>query len=109
QRSPARLMRSTNPRAIVAVKVLVKHQVVPPVRISLKLFYPPIQRSAAVTVANKNTYQPVGDIARHIGQRNLPTRCRRTHHEVRAVCLAELSQRFNQKKTRRKPDRTAPI
>ena len=91
-------MAGAEARAVVAVEVLVKQQMVAPVRIGLKFLRAPEHRSAAVRVALEDPDQPLGYVARENSQTRL-----------RAVRGVEFHQRFDQQVTRRKPHGTAPV
>src|SRR5271165_2294699 len=63
QPGPSGLMTGANTGAVVAMKVFVEQQVIPPVRIALELLGPPEHRPPATFVAQKDPGQPVGDLA----------------------------------------------
>src|SRR5271166_5543350 len=60
---PPRLMTGADTGAVVAMKVFVEQQVIPPVRIALELLGSPEHRPPAGLVAQKDPGQPIGDLA----------------------------------------------
>src|SRR5262249_43855656 len=82
---------------------------VAPVRIILEFFLPPINRSA-ITVAQKNSYEPVGKISRHFPKTRLLPGARGAFHLNRVTKeIVEFLQRLHQEKVQREPDRAAPV
>src|SRR5262249_43574127 len=65
---PSGLMASTNPRSVVAMKVLVKQQVISPVGIILKLLSSAEHRSSAISVVQKDARQSGRDFTRNLEQ-----------------------------------------
>ena len=66
QPCPAGLMTGTESRAIVAMKVLVKEDVVAPVGICLEFLRATIDSSPAVFVAQTDTGESVGDLLAYL-------------------------------------------
>ena len=73
QSCPAGLMACTDPGAVVAMKIFVKQQVVPPVRISLKQLRRTEHGTPSVVVAKEDADEPPGQLCRHLPERGLPS------------------------------------
>src|SRR5258705_3950066 len=107
---PPGLMAGTEPRAVVAVEVLVEEQMVAPVRVGLELLGTAEHRTAAPFVPEKDARQPCG---------NLPGDFEEIHHdagpggaldrEAVAVVRVELQERADQQRVHRHPDWSAPV
>ena len=67
---PSGLMAGPDAGAVVAMEVLVKQQVVVPIRITLKFFGTTVHRPTAAFVAQKNPNQAIGDLMRNLEQIN---------------------------------------
>jgi hypothetical protein len=65
---PPGLMTGADAGTVVAVEVLVKQQIVPPVGVVSKFFGPSEDRSTAGFVAQKDAGQPTGDFAGNLEQ-----------------------------------------
>src|SRR5438552_410464 len=103
-------MRRPQPGPVVAVEVLVKQQVITPVRIFLELPRPAKYRPSTERVPFEDPDEPFRDLPSHLRKRDLPAvPAGQRHAERRAIGLGELAQRFDQQKASRKPDRTAPV
>src|SRR5579863_8421576 len=69
QTCPAGLMTCADAGAVVSVKIFVKQNVIPPVRIRLKLFRSTINGTAAVLSAEKNPGHAARVLPGHLPQR----------------------------------------
>ena len=63
---PAGLMAGTEARAIIAVEVLVKEDVIAPVGIALELLTAAVDGAPALLVAGEYPGEPVGDLFAHL-------------------------------------------
>jgi hypothetical protein len=59
---PSGLVASTEPRPVVAMKILVEQNVVAPVFVLLKLARPAVNRSPAIVISKKNADQALRDL-----------------------------------------------
>ena len=66
--SPPRLMAGADAGAVVTMEVFIEQQVVPPVRIALKLFGAAENRPPPVFVAQENADQAISDFVRYFEQ-----------------------------------------
>ncbi len=65
-------MTGSNPRAIIAVKILIKEDMIPPMRVGLEERITPKNRTVAVGfVAQKDVGQPPGERSGHPVQINV--------------------------------------
>src|SRR5262245_17876970 len=74
QTSPAGLMTSAEPRAIITVEVFVEEYQIAPVRIFLKRTWFAIDRPPVVFIAQKTARQPAGDFLGHFEERHVSPR-----------------------------------
>ena len=77
QGGPARLMAGTDAGAVVAVKIFVERDEIAPMIIALELFRPAEDRPAAGVVTQKDSRQPLRNLAGHIPEIRQPARTRR--------------------------------
>src|SRR5262249_31511457 len=66
QSGPPGLMTGADAGTVVAVKILVEQQMVPPMRIGLELLRATKDRPASCTIAQENASQPVGNFAGYL-------------------------------------------
>ena len=66
QSGPTGLMVGSQSSTVITVKVLVKLQVIPPLRIGLKLLCAPVDRPPAVLILQEGPSQPIGDLFAHL-------------------------------------------
>ena len=83
--------------AVVAVEVFVKQDVVPPVRVGLKLFSTAVDGPPAVFVAQEDSDQPSAEISWATSKRfiSLPEPVGTFHPEIIAVVLIQVQERPN--------------
>src|ERR1700737_1921745 len=103
-------MRGPDAGAVVAVEILVEQQIVAPVRIGLEFLRPAEHRSATILPSSKEAAQTPGDLLADFKQGHLHARSGRAlDRECVAVVQIKLSQRADQQRVDRHPDRPAPI
>src|SRR5690348_15952873 len=106
---PAGLVTGADARTVVAMEVLVEQDQIAPMRISLEFLLASVDRPP-IRVAQKNSYEPAGNISGHFPKTCVLTGIRGTlHPELIAKEVMKLLQRFHEKKIQRKPDRPPPI
>ena len=66
QTRPTRLMTRTNPRAVVTMEILVKWNVIAPVRVILECFICTEYRSASVRVTQEDIDHPLRKVVRNL-------------------------------------------
>src|SRR5215470_14419088 len=94
QSGPTGLMARSYARTIVAMKVFIKWNEVPPLPIVLKEFLIPTHRTAPITSAQKDTDQPPRDLRGHLPQVGFCPRMRRAlHFEVLTIIMVKLLER----------------
>src|SRR5207302_2131336 len=81
ERRPPGLVARPEPRARVAVKVLVEEQAVAPVGIGLKDVVRPEDRPAPARAAQEDAREPAGQLLADLPQRQRGPRARRALHE----------------------------
>src|SRR5262249_39508178 len=100
----------SDPGAIVAMKVLVKQNVVAPVRIRLKLLSAAKHGAAAGLVAKKDAGQANTYFSAHLEERHqVPRPGWALDLEVVSVICVELEERANQHGVEGRPDRAPPV
>src|SRR5262249_13334871 len=110
QTCPASLVASAQSGAVVTVEVLVKQDIVPPMRILLKLRGSPVDRPASASVAEEDVRQPPREFLRHFEQRQVMLRTRGTLHlKFVAIKLIQIQKRPDEQDVNWHPDRSAPV
>src|SRR5215472_18222923 len=103
-------MTGSQARSIVAVKIFIEQNQIPPVGIVLKNFCPAVNWPPAVFPAQENSHQPTRNLRRDFPKRHLPPgTSRKFHCELLAIIKVEALQGLDQQKVRRKPHWPAPI
>jgi hypothetical protein len=64
-------MAGSDSGAVVAMKIFVEENQIPPVRILLELFCRAVDRPPALFIAKKNIAQTTGNLISHLPQREL--------------------------------------
>src|SRR5215831_21276039 len=103
-------MARTEPRPCVAVEVLVKEDMVPPVRILLEFVGAAVHRTAPVAIPKENPREPVCELRGDVKQVHQPTGAGGTlDFEVVSVIEVEVQQRPDDEGVHRHPDRSTPV
>src|SRR5215469_5939538 len=109
QSRPTCLVARADPGPVVSVKILMELNQVAPVRIILKFLLPAIHRPA-ITIAQKNSHEPAGQVSCRFPEIRLMSRASRTFNFERVTKeVVKFLQGFHQKKVQREPDRTTPV
>src|ERR1700704_6245115 len=91
QTRPSGLMTRADPRAVVAVKILIKQDQILPVGIVLEYFGPSVYRPAAIVPPQESPHEPPRNLRRHLPKVGFFARVRRTlHFEVLAIVVMKL-------------------
>src|SRR5215831_8717248 len=110
KRRPARLMAGAKPSSGIAVEILVKLDVVAPMRISLPRLVCAIDRPTTTLLAQEDVRQARREVLRDLPERALHARAGGTLDEkLVAVVVMEPLQRLNEQKVDGKPDGAAPV
>ena len=110
QGSPARLVAGAQPRAVVAVEVLVEQDVVAPVRIVLEFGRSAVDRPPAVGAAQEGAGQPAHQLLGDLEQGHAMARAGGAFDRERvAVEGVEVDQRAHDQGIDRHPHRAAPV
>src|SRR6516162_8233984 len=112
ERCPAGLMAGTDAGAVVSVEVLIKRNVIPPVRVALEIVVvaPDGTAPAARGIAQENVRQPPRQVRGDLAQIAPPPGTGRAFHlQVVPVIEMVLAKRANEEVVHRKPDRPAPV
>src|SRR5262249_27863455 len=91
---PSRLMTGAAAGAVLAVKVLVKQQMVAPVRIALEFLRRAVDPTAAVRRAREESDQPIGNLLRHVARRERMVRPGGRDGELRLQSRVEFHERL---------------
>src|SRR5215472_17117157 len=107
---PSSLVARAETGPVVAVKVLVKEQVVAPVRILLELPGSPKHGPPSILVLQEDAGEPARNLVRHLIKRHLTSGAGRTlDGEVVAVIHVILQQGADDQRIDGHPDRPAPV
>ena len=107
---PTGLMAGAQTGTVVAMKVLVEHQQVSPVRIALKRRHASVNRSAAAVVSAEDRNETIGDLFGHLEQGHLASRTGWTlDDETVAVVEVVVEQGSDDEQIDGKPNRTSPV
>src|SRR5215472_18727651 len=103
-------MRCSNAGAVVAVIELIKKDQVSPVWILLEFPGPAIHRSLSMLVTREDSDHAIGNFTSDFEQAHLAASvARNADLEVIAITCSQRAQRFDNQKSRREPDWSAPI
>jgi hypothetical protein len=103
-------MRGTETAAVVAVKILVKWEVVAKVRVCLELRVRAQTSSAPRLVAQEQPREPAAELVRNLEQVQVAPGAGGTLQlEIVAVVVVKFLERLDQKIIDRHPDRAAPV
>src|SRR6516225_1800842 len=107
---PSRLMAGAKPGAILAMKVLVEQDVIPPLRVFLEFLGASVNRPPVIFIAKKDAGQAQRNLLRHLKQRHVFSGTSWTFHfEIVTVKGIHVQQAPYDQNVDWHPNRSSPI
>src|SRR5215469_3928561 len=108
--SPSRLVTCSESCAVIAVEVLIKENVVAPVRISLEFLGSSVHGPTAMLIPKKYSNEPIRDLLAHLEQVHQFARtCRTFNFEIVSVVSVKGQETPHEKNVNWHPHRPPPI